>query len=251
MVSNTKVLAIVPARGGSRGIPRKNIKLLHGIPLVAYSIAAGLQAKLVNRVIVSTDDDEIAEIARRWGAEVLFKRPSKLAGDETPDLPVFQHALKWMAKHENYVPDVIVQLRPTSPLRPPECVDQAVDILLGDGTADCVRSIVPSGQNPYKMWRLSEKGYIYPLLEAPGINEPYNLPRQKLPLTYWQTGHVDVIRYKTLTKGSMSGDRILPLILDPRYVIDIDKESDWSRAEWLMDHLDLPIVRPEYSYLKS
>lgn len=247
MVADVKVLAIIPARGGSKSLPRKNIRLLNGIPLIAYSIAVGLQAKQVNRVIVSTDDKEIAELARRWGAEVPFMRPTKLAFDGTPDLPVFQHALKWLAEHEDYVPDIIVQLRPTSPLRPPECVDQAVGILLKCRKADSVRIIVPSGQNPYKMWRLDEKRYIFPLLKVPGIAEPYNSPRQILPLTYWQTGHVDVIRYKTImTRGSMSGDRILPLILDPRYTIDIDTEADWSFAEWLLDHLELTIVRPDY-----
>lgn len=241
-----EILAIIPARGGSKSIPRKNIKKLNGIPLIAYSIAAGLAAKHISRVIVSTDDDEIAEIAHRWGAEVPFMRPARLSHDDTPDLPVFQHALKWLAKHENCVPDVIVQLRPTSPFRPPECVDQAIEILLSDDAADSVRGVVPSGQNPYKMWRFDKRGYMHPLLKVPGTPEPYNMPRQKLPLTYWQTGHVDVIRYKTImAKGSMSGDRTLPLILDPRYAIDIDTISDWSRAEWLMDHLELSIVRPE------
>lgn len=244
MVKGAKVLAIIPARGGSKSFPRKNIKLLHGIPLIVYSIAAGLQAKSVTRVIVSTDDEEIARIARECGAEISFLRPASLARDETPDLPVFQHALKWLKEHENYVPDVIVQLRPTSPFRPAGLVDEAVSILLDDKRADCVRAVVPSGQNPYKMWRLGKRGYLHPLLEAPGIDEPYNMPRQKLPLTYWQTGHVDVIRYRTLIKGSMSGDRILPLILDPRYAIDIDTESDWSRAEWLMERLKLLIIRP-------
>jgi len=242
-----KVLAIIPARGGSKSLPRKNIKQLHGIPLIAYSIAAGLQAKHISRVIVSTDDAEIAEVARTWGAEVPFIRPGKLAQGDTPDFGVFQHALKWLAEQENYVPDVIVQLRPTSPFRPPECVDQAVDLLLDDRIADSVRTIVPSGQNPYKMWRIAEKGYISPLLKAPaGIVEPYNTPRQQLPPTYWQTGHVDVARYPTIMKkDSMSGDRILPLILDPRYAIDLDTESDWSRAEWVMDSLESSIIRPK------
>lgn len=247
-VRGQSVLAIIPARGGSKSIPRKNIKLLHGIPLIAYSIAAGLQANRVNRVIVSTDDDEIAKTARRFGTEVPFMRHTELALDDTPDLPVFQHALTWLRKHENYIPDVIVQLRPTSPFRPPKLVDQAVDILLDNKTADSVRTVIPSGQNPYKMWRAAKNGYINPLLKATGIAEPYNAPRQKLPLTYWQTGHVDAIRYKTImTKSSMSGRRILPVILDPRYAIDIDTEADWSYAEWFMDHLNLSIVRPEYS----
>lgn len=245
MVNGVEVLAIIPARGGSKSLPRKNIKLLHGIPLIAYAIAAGLQAKSVTRVIVSTDDREITEIARRFGAEVPFMRPSKLARDDTRDLPVFQHALTWLAEHENYKPDVVVQLRPTSPIRPTECVDKAVGILLDNKTVDSVRAVVPSGQNPYKMWHLDNKGNMHQLLKAPGIKEPYNAPRQGLPQTYWQTGHVDVIRWATImNKGSMSGDHILPLILDSRCAIDIDKESDLSRAEWLMDHLELSIVLP-------
>lgn len=245
MVKGAPVLAIIPARGGSKSTPGKNIKLLNGIPLIAYSIAAALQAKVVSRVIVSTDDEEIAQIARGFGAEVPFIRPGKLALDDTPDLGVFEHALRFLKEHENYIPDMIVQLRPTSPFRPPVFVDKAVEILLKDRTADCVRAVVPSGQNPYKMWRFDKKGHMKPLLKAPGIAEAFNMPRQKLPATYWQTGHVDVIRYKTImTKGSMTGGRILPLLLDPRYAIDIDTESDWSRAEWLMDHLELPIVRP-------
>lgn len=245
MVKKLEVLALIPARGGSRSIPRKNIKLLRGIPLIAYSIAAGLQAKLVNRVIVSTDDEEIATISRFYGADVPFMRPAEFARDDTLDLPVFQHALKWLAKNENYTPDIIVQLRPTSPFRPPESVDQAVRILQSDEGADSVRAVVPSDQNPYKMWRFGKKGYMQSLLKVPGVTESYNALRQQLPQTYWQTGHIDVMRHKTLmTKGSMTGDRILPYILDSRYTIDIDTEADWIRAEWLMDHLELPFIRP-------
>ncbi len=244
MVNKAKVLAIIPARGGSKSIPRKNIKLLDGIPLLAYSIAAGLQSKLVTRVIVSTDDQEIAEIARRWGAEVPFIRPKKYAQDQTTDLPVFEHALRWLKKEENYLPDIIVQLRPTSPFRSPECVDQAVKILLENQNADSVRTIVPSGQNPYKMWRIDKKGYLDPLLSVPGLAEPYNSPRQKLPTTYWQTGHVDVMRYETvMKKKSMTGDRIYPLMIDQLYLVDIDTEYDWDYAERLIDKLKPSIVR--------
>ena len=244
MVNDIKILAIIPARGGSKSLPRKNIRLLHGIPLIAYSIAAGLQAKKVNRVIVSTDDKEIAEIARKWGAEVPFMRPSEIAQDDTTDLPVFQHALKWLFKHENYKPNIIVQLRPTSPLRPLGCVDNAIDILLKN-KADSVRTVIPSGQNPYKMWRINKKGYMTPLLSVPGIAEPYNMPRQKLPSTYWQTGHIDVIRYETIVnKNSMSGKNILSLILDPIYAVDIDTQTNLNNAEKVMDNPKLPIIRP-------
>ena len=244
MVKRHEVLALVPARGGSKSIPRKNIQPLAGHPLLAYSIAAGLQADSVTRVIVSTDDKEIVKIARQYGAEAPFTRPSELAGDDTLDLPVFQHALAWLEDQEDYRPDVIVQLRPTSPVRPPGCVDQAVEILLAHPNADSVRGVVPSGQNPYKMWRLLENGHLEPLLKN-GLNEPYNMPRQKLPPTYWQTGHIDVIRPATIMeKDSMSGEVILPLILDPKYTVDIDNLDDWHRTEWMLLNSELDFVRP-------
>jgi N-acylneuraminate cytidylyltransferase len=244
MVGREKVLALIPARGGSKSIPHKNVLLFAGHPLLAYSVAAGLKARTVQRVIVSTDDDEIAAIAREYGAETPFLRPPALAQDDTPDLPVFEHALSWLEENEGYLPDIVVQLRPTSPARPPDCVDRAVETLLAHPEADSVRGVVPSGQNPYKMWRVGGDGRMEPLLRA-GFEEPYNMPRQALPRTFWQTGHVDAIRTATIrTKGSMSGEVILPLILDPRYTVDIDNPRDLERAEWLMASGELEIVRP-------
>ncbi len=240
-----EVLALIPARGGSKGIPRKNIRLFAGHPLIAYSIAAGLQAETVTRVIVSTDDEEIAAIAREYGAEVPFLRPAHLALDETPDYPVFLHALRWLEEREGYRPDIIVQLRPTSPIRPRNLVDRGVRLLLEHPEADSVRAVVPSGQNPFKMWRIEDDGYMRPLLTVEGIPEPYNAPRQRLPQTFWQTGHLDVMWRRTLLeKGSMTGQRILPLLVEPRYTVDLDNPWDWERAEWTALHRDLDMVWP-------
>ncbi|MGD0709384.1 MAG: acylneuraminate cytidylyltransferase [Anaerolineaceae bacterium] len=240
------VLAIVPARGGSKGIPRKNIRSFAGYPLVAYSILAGLRAETVTRVIVSTDDEEIADVARRFGADVPFLRPAELAQDNSLDLPLFQHALAWLAEHEDYHPDVVVQLRPTSPIRPRTCVDDAVRLLLSHPEADSVRGVVPAGQNPHKMWRIDPaSGQMRPLLTVEGVKEPYNAPRQVLPPVYWQTGHIDAIRPETiLKKNTMSGDVILPLLIDPRYTVDIDNPSDWAKAEWLLLNGGLDAVDP-------
>jgi N-acylneuraminate cytidylyltransferase len=113
MVERPEVLAIIPARGGSKGIPSKNIREFAGFPLIVYSIAAGRQAKTVTRVVVSTDSEEIAAVSRQYGAETPFMRPLEFAQDNTLYLPVFRHALNWLAQHENYHPDVVVQLRPT------------------------------------------------------------------------------------------------------------------------------------------
>ena len=243
----THILALIPARGGSKGIPRKNIKDFAGYPLIAWSIAAGLQAHTVNRVIVSTDDNEIASVARAWGAETPFMRPAELAQDRTTDLPVFEHALKWLEDIEGYKPDIVIQLRPTSPIRPKDCVDSAVKILMDHADADCVRGVVTAGQNPYKMWRFN--GYdkpMKPLLEVEGITEPYNAPRQILPPTYWQTGHIDAIRTSTITrKQSLTGNTIYPLVIDPRYTVDIDTPADWAKYESLVYHGGLDMVTPE------
>lgn len=246
MVNKPEVLAIIPARGGSKGIPRKNIKLFAGYPLISYSIAAGLQSKYVTRTIVSTDDEEIARVAREWGAETPFIRPAELAQDQTTDLPVFQHALNWLKENENYVPDYVIQLRPTSPIRPRSCIDDAIELLMSHPGADSVRGVVSSGQNPYKMWRLNGNDQpMTPLLTLDGVAEPFNSPRQILPPTYWQTGHIDVIRPQVITEqGSMSGKSILPLIIDSHYTVDIDTPFDWMRYEWLLRNGNLDMVDP-------
>jgi len=240
-----EILALILARGGSKSIPHKNIRPLAGCPLIAYSIAAGLQSKLVTRTIVSTDDEQIAVVARTCGAETPFLRPVEFAQDDTTDYPVFTHALSWLAQHEDYHPEIVVQLRPTSPIRPPDCVDRAVQLLLDHPDADSVRGIVPSAQNPFKMWRVDETGRMLPLLNVPGLEEPFNAPRQALPQTYWQTGHIDAIRVTTIThKNSLSGHMILPFHIDSRYAVDIDTLKDWQRTEWLMAQGDLPMVTP-------
>jgi len=241
----TKIIAIIPARGGSKGIPHKNIRSFAGYPLIAWSIAAGLQAKSVSRVIVSTDDEEIAAVAREYGAEAPFLRPHELAQDRTLDLPVFEHALKWLEDIEGFKSDVVVQLRPTSPIRPVDCVDGAVKLLFDYPDADSVRGVVPAGQNPYKMWRF--KGYdrpMEPLMDVEGVTEPYNAPRQILPQAYWQTGHIDAIRTKTISnKNSLTGSVIYPYVIDPRYTVDIDALADWEKYETLVykDGLDMVI----------
>ena len=241
MVMASQVLAIVPARGGSKSIPRKNIRFFAGHPLIAYSIAAGLAAETVTRVIVSTDDEEIAAVARQYGAEVPFLRPAELSRDDTPDLPVFQHALTWLAEHDSYRPEIVVQLRPTSPFRRRWHIDQAVLRLLERPEADAVRTVCIPFQNPFKMWRIDSDGFIQPLVEI-DLPEPYNLPRQALPEVYWQTGYVDVAWFDTIIeKESMTGQYILPLIIGAEEWIDIDSPDDWRRAERLLESGEISI----------
>jgi N-acylneuraminate cytidylyltransferase len=241
----TNILALIPARGGSKGIPRKNIRSFAGYPLIAWSIAAAKQSSLVTRVIVSTDDEEIAAVAREWGAETPFLRPAELAQDKTTDLPVFEHALKLLEEIEGYHPEVVVQLRPTSPIRPKTMMDDAIRILLDHADADCVRGVVPAAQNPFKMWRFhGEDKPLVPLLEVPGISEPYNAPRQILPPVYWQTGHIDAVRTTTITdKKSLTGNVVYPLMIDPKYTVDIDTLPDWAKYEAVI-YSGLEVVSP-------
>ncbi len=235
----TEVLALIPARGGSKSIPRKNIRSFAGHPLIAWSIAAGLAAEAVTRVIVSTDDPEIAELGCSYGAEAPFIRPAEFSQDHTPDLPVFQHALRWLAENEDYHPEILVQLRPTSPLRRVDHIDQAVYRLIERPEADAVRTVCVPFQNPYKMWRIGPDGFMRPLIET-DFPEPYNMPRQALPEVYWQTGYVDAAWADTiLTQNSMTGRSILPLVINPSEWIDIDSPDDWRRAERLLESGEL------------
>jgi CMP-N-acetylneuraminic acid synthetase len=245
-MTNPEILALIPARGGSKSIPRKNIRPFAGYPLIAYSIAAALQAETVTRTIVSTDDPEIAEVARQFGAETPFVRPAELAADRTTDLPVFQQALHWLAEHENYHPEIILHLHATSPVRPRGFIDRAVRLLREHPAAECVRSVVSPGQNPYKMWQIDpQSGRMIPLLAVMGIAEPYNTPRQLLPAVYLQTGHVNAIRPATILGGSMTGRVILPIIIDAGYEVDLDTLTDWDRGEWLVSQGGLEMIGPK------
>lgn len=244
MVKQAEVLAIVQARGGSRGLPNKNLRHLHGHPLVAYSVASALQATRVTRTIVSTDSDAIAEVAGAYGAEAPFRRPASLAEDDTPDFPLFEHALDWLWEHQRYRPEIVVQLRPTSPLRPRGLIDRAVALLQSDRQADCVRSVTIPRQTPYKMWRSQEDGYLEPLLQS-DIPEAYNMPRQRLPGVLWQTGHVDAIWTRTiLEQRSLTGRTLRPITVDANYCIDIDSAGDLEAASRAMVSGSLDIDMP-------
>ena len=242
-MSAPSVLAIVPARGGSKGLPGKNLRLLAGHPLIAWSIAAGRQAASVDAVVVSTDDPEIASVAAEYGAEVPFLRPASLAQDDTPDRPVFVHALLHLERERGWRPDLVVQLRPTSPLRPRGMVDAAVEALRQKPEVDSLRTVAEASQTPYKMWRI-ENGRLQPLLGTID-QELYNAPRQRLPAAYWQTGQLDVIRRRTILAGaSMTGSRVIPFPVDSRCAVDIDSAEQLALAERQLECHRAELVRP-------
>ncbi len=228
-----EVLAVIPARGGSKGIPRKNLIPFRGAPLISHTITHALESHVVNRVIVSTDDDEIATVAKAYGAEVPFMRPAALAEDHVLDLPVFEHALAELERTDNYVPDLVVHLRPTAPYRQSAWVDKAVEMLATCDNADSVRSVSPPVQHPYRMFRIDPEGFLAPIMGHEHAT-PYLLRRQDLPTMYYYNCVIDVTRPRTIrARASMTGARILPYVMNPDDVIDIDSKRDLAIANAL------------------
>ncbi|MBI4369977.1 MAG: acylneuraminate cytidylyltransferase family protein [Elusimicrobia bacterium] len=231
-----ELLGIIPARGGSKSIPLKNIRLLAGKPLIAHTIEAAKASSLLTRVIVSTDHPEIARVSKEWGGEVPFMRPDELAGDFIEDWPVFDHALRWLQDQEGYSPEAVLRLPPTSPLRRSHHIDEAIRLLQSHPEADSVRSVCEAPKHPLKMWRI-DRGRLEPFVDPKhsGIQEAYNKPRQKLPAAYIQNGAVEVIRASTvLKKKSMSGDIILAYEMKPEESVNIDSLMDFEWAEFLV-----------------
>lgn len=214
-------------------MPGKNIKLLLGKPLIAYSIESALASRFIDRIIVSTDSEEIAGIARQASAEVPFLRPAELARDDTPDAPVFEHCVKWLKEQEGYAPDIIVHLRPTGPLRTGEEIDEAVKFLESHPEADSVRSVEEPSKSPYKMWK-PDGLRMRPLMELRGVKDFHTAPRQSLPKVYQTTADIGVFYLRTLQdKGSVIGEKVLPYVLR-RPTVDIDTHFDFRIAELLM-----------------
>lgn len=238
-----QVLALIPARGGSKGVPRKNVMKINGKPLIAYSILQAQASQRINRVIVSTDDEEIAQVARDWGAEVPFMRPVEFAQDLSPDIDVFRHALTWLKERQNYDPEVVVHLRPTGPARQVRIIDEAINLLAVHPEADAVRSVSIAMQTPYKMWRINHLGILEPLFRLPSVPDCQSLPRQQLPLAYWQNGYVDIIRPRAvLLKHSMWGDCALPLVIEES-ILELDYPEnipEIERALSALEHGDAP-----------
>lgn len=235
-----EILALILARGGSKGLPRKNIVKLCGKPLIAYAIEQARASKYINRIIVSTDDEEIAQISLKYGAEVPFIRPIEFAQDFSPDIDVFYHALTWLRDNERYVPDIVLNHRTVCPIRRVEIIDEAIELFINTPKADSLRSVCVAKESPYKMWRINDCGFMQPIMgDCEGIwanygSEFYNLPRQDLPVAYWQFGYVDMVRgHVILRDKKMSGCNILPFIVDEEWV-DIDYEEDLIEAERLL-----------------
>jgi len=237
-MNNLNILGVITARGGSKGIARKNIKLLGGKPLIAYTVEQAKQSELITDLIISTDDKEIAQVAEKYGCLVPFLRPQGLARDETPHLPVLQHALREMEKREAKQFDMVVLFQPTSPFRTKEDIDQTIKLLI-DSKADSAVSLVEveKDNHPMKMKKIEEKGgfkFVLPYC----LEEPEGIRRQDLPVCFQRSGAVYVqTRELLLEKNRLYGDKIVGHIVPKERSIDIENELDWLRAEHMLKNL--------------
>lgn len=254
-----KALGLILARGGSKSIPKKSIYPCAGRPLLEYTIDSALKSKLLDRVILTTDDEEIAEIGRKAGVEVPFMRPKELADDTTPDLPVFEHALNWLKENEGYEPEVVVHFRPTSPLRSAIDVDRGIQMMIDEDEAESVRSVVPPPHTPFKFYRIDEgEKFLRPILKEgypevfERLGEPYNMPRQILPTTWAHVGYLDFVRPQViLEKKSMSGSKIMPLYIDSWRDMDIDSMKELRETERIIELLRKEFGKEPWEDLNS
>ena len=227
------VIALIQARGGSKKVPRKNIRDLGGFPLIAYSIAACKMAKTIERTIVSTNDEEIARIANAFGAEVPFLRPAEFAGDDSTDKQVFEHALGWFEGNQGYAPDYWVQIRPTTPLREPALLDKAVSSIKARPEATSLVSVHEIEESPGKMFGMQD-GYLHGLCPMDPRPEYFVLPRQAFPPVYFGNGFVDIIKTDTLKNyNSCYGPRILAFVTPDTG--EVDKEEDFKKLNYFLD----------------
>lgn len=217
------IIALIPARFGSKGIPKKNILDFRGKPLLAHSIIYAKKSSIVNDVIVSTDSEEFASISNKFGARTPFLRPSSLSGDTVQDYPVVNHAVNFLENENKCKIDFIALLRPTSPLRPSNLIEKAYKLIQNNKLATSVRSVVPTKQHCYRQW-FREDDKLVPIIN--NIHEPYNLPRQRLPTSFFQSGDIEFIKRSVLLNNSVSGDYVLPLLLKSEDLYDIDTSED-------------------------
>lgn len=228
---NLRILGLIPARGGSKGVPRKNIRLLCGKPLLQYTAEAALASQKLSRVVLTTDDQEIAEVGQRLGLEVPFRRPAELALDHTPSLPVVQHAVRTLETAGDRF-DAICLLQPTTPMRRADDIDACIE-LYETSLPDAVISVlpVPAEYNPHWVYFQNADGSLH----LSTGDETIIPRRQELPAAYHRNGAVFVTNRDVLmNSNSLYGARVIGFPMDPDRSVNIDTEKDWERASRLI-----------------
>lgn len=227
------VVALIPARSGSKGIPHKNIKIYKDIPLIYHSINIAKQSKYIQDIIVTTDSEEYKEICEKNGAQCPFLRPTNISDDLSTDYEFIKHYVQWLQLNQgNNMPKLIVQLRPTYPNRDIKHLDNCIKIMLENDDYTSLRTVVPFDKSPFKMY-MKENNKLVPLFEQVNeLNEPYNRCRQELPDTYLHNGYIDIIRTESFIKyDSITGPNIYAYIMDKNETDDIDYIQDWIKSE--------------------
>jgi len=221
-----KIFALIPARAGSKGVPNKNIMELNGHPLLGWSIAAAKKSKLIDRVVVSTDSHEYADIAMLYGAEVPFIRPNEISNDSSTDLEFIEHALDFFRSESNE-PDYIAHLRPTTPIRDPDLIDEAIKLLQDNQEFTSLRSVHKMSESSYKTLEINN-GILTTLTAFKGGEIDANKPRQSFPDTYQANGYVDILSTSFILKNNeIHGKKILPFITKPAYELDSIEDLDY------------------------
>jgi len=226
------ILAIIPARSGSKGVSKKNIRSIGGKPLIEYTINSAKKSKKINKIILTTDSKEIANFAKKKGIEVPFLRPKKFSKDDSSALDYVKHALKFLEQKQSYIPDIILILQPTSPIRKIGLIDKSIS-LLKKSKASCVLTVTEVKNHPYLSFWYPKKRFLKPLKSD---FKKFNR-RQKFPTMYYPTGSVYAFWYKTIQKyDSFYGQKIKPIIIDQEDSIDIDSIFDFFMAEMKILH---------------
>jgi CMP-N,N'-diacetyllegionaminic acid synthase len=226
----TKVIALIPARSGSKGVPNKNTRLLGGHPLIAWSIMAAKKARCIDRVIVSTDSYEYAQLAIQLGAEAPFLRPAEISGDRSTDFDFIAHALDWFAGNGSE-PEYIVHIRPTTPFRDPAQIDAAVVLFQNSKRATALRSAHEMSESAYKTFEIAHEGQFKRVGVDSTALDAANNARQQFPSTYQANGYVDVLSTRFIRENSLiHGDWVLPFITPT--VVEVDTEDDFALLEY-------------------
>jgi CMP-N,N'-diacetyllegionaminic acid synthase len=224
------IYSIIPARGGSKGVPGKNIRELNGEPLLAYSIRASLLSKHISRTIISTDSEEIAEIAKKYNAEVPFIRPAEYSGDKSTDFEFFDHAISWFKQNEESVPDLFIHLRPTTPLRDPDMIDKAIEKVLQTNDFTALRSVHEMSESAYKCFEI-DSDYLKTVGTGSFELDAANNARQMFPNTYSANGYVDIVKSDFIIRNKkIHGGQVLSFVTDP--VIEVDTIFDFEQLEF-------------------
>ena len=227
------VISIIPARGGSKSIPGKNIKVLNGKPLVGYTIEQSLSSKVVDRTIVSTDDEDIARVSQNFGAEVPFLRPSSLSGDTVPDYPVIKHVLEFLIGDNQERPEIILYLRPTMPTRKVDDINRVVDMLLEDNDADSVLTTSPVPYSPYWVKLINSDGYIEPYHDH--VASFSKTRRQDHPNFIICDGYADAAKVESIIKhDSFPPGNIKSYHRENIQFIDLDTPEDWKYCQYYL-----------------